>query len=464
MIESGTKICKGKSMKLRNLNIIESLFFLLHKYVEGFLTPFFHIKLQGPITKENFSQAVRNIQREHPILQTVIHTSIFYNYFYRKENFAQIPIEFYDKEYESQWKDLFSSFSRHKFDTKKGPLLKIFCLLSTNTNKHDILIIAHHSIFDVTSCLYFIDKIITAINADTKKSHDIEPKTSIIEDKLLSNKLLQLNFNRIKIQLPNKNNFQSKYESNVLEENISIQKKKFRQQLKNSPLIYNLEFDTQQTKNILTFCKTNEVNFFGVLAAIYFRALSKSIFLYNRFKSLAPINLRDYYEPSISKNVIGCYVASLNNYFFTLKPDLNLVATAKYCDYQLRSKLKDELIKTFSKTSSNLVLIPFILFYKINKIVSNFFYPNTIGLSIINNGGKYENICKNNISLEEFHWAGNGGANHRKINFHISAITINGRLSVSFASDLLENFSENIFTELSKDFVILSQYNELKKE
>src|SRR4051812_10951380 len=135
-------------MKIRELNPLENLFAVCHDYFDAHSVVCFRIKITGYINAEVLKQALNTVQINNILLQACILQERFKLSFYKKLFTAPIPLIVIEKASAEQWKDFSCIEIQKKFDTRNGPLAKLFLLKSADAVNNDMLLVAHHAIID----------------------------------------------------------------------------------------------------------------------------------------------------------------------------------------------------------------------------------------------------------------------------------------------------------------------------
>jgi hypothetical protein len=390
-------------MKIRQLNPLENLFAVCHDYFAAHSVVCFRIKIIGYINETAIRQALDKIQRDNILLQACILQQGFKRVFYKQASFIPIPLIVIKKTTDEQWKDFGYSQIQKKFDTKKGPLAKLFLLTSVDTLQHDMLLIAHHAIIDTKSAVFFFDNLLQNYCVYIKtSSHNIASQSDVAVD------YISINCHQ-----------QTSYKKSTSKDKLLD--------------ISYFMLSENSTSILITKCRENNTSIFGMFAALCLKSIQTEIGYKKTFFGVVPIDMRQHYFPPIDEKELGCYISAYKNLAFDPSTHTEFWELARRYKNLLNNGIKNpSALKVYFPTN-RIVKFIFIVYYKIKKFLAGF-ATNNIGLLVINNCGKYSlSHTYNSLSIEGFSWFANITF-LKKNRFFVNIITINGKLCITLRS------------------------------
>lgn len=438
---------------LRELSKSEVFFYQYHQWFSAYLTPFVRVRVKGELNNLKFQAALDQVTNKHPLLCACIKAMGGKYFFCQDENKAVAKAIFINKTHEEQWTTIAYKAVRKKIDVRTGPLFKIFVLKSAVEECHDIVIVTHHSVTDQKSFFIFFNDLLAVydgediaqqgqiVSLSNKKSHAILKKNQISSiaklekffPEPIKTTVLKLIFLKFKNAMTSifftKNN------------------KKFK------PVIHTFLFDDRQTEAILSSCRKHHVNLFGFVAAIFLTCIGK--YSKRPFYSSVPVNLGN------SSVNLGCRVSIFNKLRYFHQEKTNIWRLASYYHKFMKNLLKHFDPQVFIPRIPSNKFFNRLYFYllKIKIYLSEFFFKDEIGVSMINVGFKSFSLHSKNLIIESINGSANSFRDRRK-QFYIGAIVLNGKLNVTLSFNMDVSESSELKYNIISAFQELSLFTE----
>jgi NRPS condensation-like uncharacterized protein len=132
----------------------------------------FRIIIEGDFEKKDFSPAIDNVCKRHPLLKCSVEIDNNHDaWLVLKVN--QVKAEYYKHEEMQDWKNWYKKTDDIPFDFIHGPLVKI-CVITGN-NRTEIIILGHHIIGDGIGYLNLAKDILLALDNRLETSPQIPP-------------------------------------------------------------------------------------------------------------------------------------------------------------------------------------------------------------------------------------------------------------------------------------------------
>ena len=123
----------------------------------------FRISIDGNFDPNDFSLAIDNVCKRHPLLKCAIEIDHDHNAWFAP-NANPIEVEYYKHEEMPDWKNWYKKTDNMPFDFIHGPLVKICALVGNNQT--EIIILGHHIIGDGIGYLNLAKDILSALDGE----------------------------------------------------------------------------------------------------------------------------------------------------------------------------------------------------------------------------------------------------------------------------------------------------------
>lgn len=424
---------------IRKLNNREAYCYFIYQMVNGALTTFIRQSIQGEINEDILRQSLKYVQLKHPLLRACIKKNKDGLFFYSINEDNTIPLTILKKTYPDQWKEVGRKEIYKKFDLENGPLVRVLLLKDEGRNLHDLIVIYQHCILDGITNIIFLEDTLSfysKIKSDALTQEDVQE--TIVLDSKLNLDIENLNYPGTPKEKPSLKKLISHSKNIVISlkdvfVTLSIGKR----------LHFTLDRDASLgktlTNKLRNACKDHGVSFSGILWAVVFSCLKEEL-PHKKYSLRIPVNLRNYYVPKISNEIMGSYNGFYETTIATEKLPDDIWAMAKYINQHITAHALHNALKQSSPKSYFMIVLSIYLI-KIKIILNSIFNRTTLGPVLLSHAGKF-NFQNKDFVLKAYHWGGN---------FPVSAYF---RKSIIFTSKIANeelhfSLSSNVSSECS---------------
>ncbi|MBE9056063.1 condensation domain-containing protein [Sphaerospermopsis sp. LEGE 08334] len=286
----------------RKLGLVEKWMELGHELGSGLIVNI--AEIEGDVKPEIVQQALKLVQKRHPMLQVYIVETEDGMYF-QSEGITEIPLQVIYQKHENEGWKIAEKELHTKFPPGKIPLCRLTLLYSPeNQTTCQMIITFHHGIVDGISCMQFINdlllycqKIVAGENIPQVESLELMPA---IENLVNYDLIPEAEITKTSVN-----------EQINLEPQLIIEGKASANERFSKILPRNLSQD--MTKMLITKCKQEETTVHGAICAAMLFAFRK---LLNAKEHInlsygLPVNLRKSCQPEINTQNLGCFISVL---------------------------------------------------------------------------------------------------------------------------------------------------------
>lgn len=286
----------------RKLGLVEKWMELGHELGSGLIVNI--AEIEGDVKPEIVQQALKLVQKRHPMLQVYIVETEDGMYF-QSEGITEIPLQVIYQKHENEGWKIAEKELHTKFPPGKIPLCRLTLLYSPeNQTTCQMIITFHHGIVDGISCMQFINdlllycqKIVAGENIPQVESLELMPA---IENLVNYDLIPEAEITKTSVN-----------EQINLEPQLIIEGKASANERFSKILPRNLSQD--MTKMLITKCKQEETTVHGAICAAMLFAFRK---LLNAKEQInlsygLPVNLRKSCQPEINTKNLGCFISVL---------------------------------------------------------------------------------------------------------------------------------------------------------
>lgn len=421
-------------MQERRLGCWESGFRSAHDMLNGTMLVVGYSDVEAEFSESEFKEALKIIFAAHPLLSATIQIRGFNAYFVLNAEFSSIPVHI---GYEKDWEMVFNQ-EIHTPVIPNEYLWRVNVIVYETGFK--LLLTTHHALMDALSQISFIEQFLTLYN-----------------QKLMSQPAVSNNFDfliNVEAYLPLAPDWIEYYvQYDALHDTVisQIPYETFASIESRQSINYFYKLEQQSLEKIKHYCKKHAVTVNAWLNAAILKTQSQLNEDYPDVCLKTPVNLRDYCQPQISKNHLGCQLSIVDTFHKLDKDNIPTLAM----NYQQQLKTNLPLMGFLPKEIDyNQVDIRFVSeLFAVGNARRRKYLPNTFGVSNI---GQLNIRCEfEKVKLKRYIFS----TNHLVGNYYmfLSVSTLNEvmdfcftyvapLLSKSKAQRFIEKFFENLIS------------------
>ncbi|MDJ0660398.1 MAG: condensation domain-containing protein [Crocosphaera sp.] len=425
----------------RKLGSVENLFHIIHEL--GGMIDVNIVRLEGDIQPDILQKALLLLQNRHPLLRVRI-IDLEDGAYFSSENIQKIPLQVMTKTDENQWLEIAESELHKKFSQEFHPLCRITLLKSSlRDGMSEIIATFHHAITDGLSCMNFIDNLLIYYQKIVNQE-EISNNISLVFPTPIEQNLDRnlANSNQIK-DTKNEDLSDTLVPQLIIENEASLEERQTH--------IINRIINSKTLLNLKQQCQTQKTTIHGALCSAMLLG-TKTISNFEEPVHLScssNLNLRQYSQPEIDINHLGCFVSSIENiYTFTKNTDF----------WDLARDCKQKIDLTKNQTINNLINDQRLANFS-QSTLEKMLEQNSTGRTKtmnISNRGKF-NLAKNygQLKIREIYFT--VGQHILGPCLWLGAVTFHEKLCLSFAhvtplisSQTMNNFADSVINILEK--------------
>ncbi|MEM7712399.1 MAG: condensation domain-containing protein [Cyanobacteria bacterium P01_A01_bin.68] len=317
----------------RKLGLIENLFHIIHEL--GGMIDVNVARVEGKVSANILQQALNCLQKLYPMLQVHI-VKLADGAYFQSENTTEIPLRVIGKQDENQWLEIAEEELHQKFSIDSSPLCRVILLRSAiDDGTSEIFVTFHHAITDGTSCMNFINNLLSYYQK-IAAGENIEEFTSI--------ELLPPLEEMVNRSLINQNNLEKSEQKSVQESlnpQLIIEKEAPPSQRRTH--LVNRIFSKDMTRRLKERCKQEQTTVHGGLCAAMLLGTAKIAFNNDNNKSLSlscgsNVSLRKSCQPEVNSESIGCFISIVEE-IHTIKENNEFWDLARECKSKITNSI-----------------------------------------------------------------------------------------------------------------------------
>lgn len=293
-----------KQTVIRKLSRMEQALTLMDQAYP--LTAVCVLNLENGPTPEKLQNVLQALQRMHPVLKVAIANQAGEPWFSEITPCPPVPLEILDRRDENHWRDVAKDALNRSVETRQGPMMLAFYLLSPRLEKTDLILAFHHAIGDAASLTEILHQLLQSCGEATSlpEAYTLLPAA----DDLFPKKWKGLSLIR---RLP------GFFFRQIMDE------WNFRKGIKHLSLpkipsgTHNdldfLALDRESTQNLIRKSRREGVSIAGLLSAAMLLAVREFRYqnLPGAYRAIIFADLRPFLMPSVPAGKLGCYISML---------------------------------------------------------------------------------------------------------------------------------------------------------
>ncbi|MEO0840403.1 MAG: condensation domain-containing protein [Cyanobacteria bacterium J06643_5] len=315
----------------RKLGLIENLFHIIHDL--GGMIDVNVARVEGKVSANILQKALNCLQKRHPMLQVHI-AKLADGAYFQSEDTTEIPLRVIDKQDENQWLEIAESELHQKFDIDSSPLCRVIFLRSSiDDGTSEIVVTFHHAITDGTSCMNFINKLLsyyqkiaTGENIEEFTGTELlPPLEEMVNRSLISQNNLEKPEQKSASESPNP--------QLIIEQEVPPSQRRTR--------LVNRILSKDITRRLKERCKQEQTTVHGGLCAAMLLGTTKIAFNDKKSLSLScgsNVSLRKSCQPEVKSESIGCFISIVEE-IHTVKENTEFWDLARECKSKITNSI-----------------------------------------------------------------------------------------------------------------------------